>query len=465
MESKSAAFERTLDARLILSIVATATVTFAGIMVETAMNVTFPTLMAEFGIATSTVQWVTTANLLVLAIVVPASAFLNRRFRTKALFAAAVAFSLVGTLCGFFASSFAAVIAGRVLQGVGAGIAMPLMFNVISEQAPLKNMGVMMGIGSLIPALAPAVGPSVGGWIAEHLGWRMIFGALVPVLVAALVLGVFAIRQSHPTARCGFDAAGWALVAGAFASLIFATSMGSAWGWTDARTLTLFAGFALLLAAFVWRERKAKNPLIALSIFKSAGFAGGLLTLVFLQFIVLGLSFLLPNYAQLVMGAGATEAGSILLFGCLVGAALAPVSGRVLDRVGARIPTITGAACILGSCALFFAFSSDLHTLAAIWIYILFTFGQGLLVGNSMTVALGFLPAVSKPDGTAAINTLQQLAGALGTSVTTAIVDMFQQGASDMALATMAGSRASFGLLVVAAVVPLACMLRVTRRS
>jgi DHA2 family lincomycin resistance protein-like MFS transporter len=461
----SSTFERRLDARLVIAVISTAVMTFAGVMVETAMNVTFPVLMEEFSISTSTVQWVTTANLLVLAVVVPVSAYLNRRFRTKPLFVVAIAFSLSGTLCGYFAASFSAVIVGRVLQGVGTGVAMPLMFNIITEQAPLKNMGVMMGIGSLIPAMAPAVGPSVGGWIAENLGWRMIFGSLLPVLLAALVLGVISIRQSHPTDRCSFDAVGWLLVAVSFAALIFATSMGPLWGWTSVRVIALFAGFALFLVLFVRREQAAQDPLISLSIFRQRGFVGGLTTLVFLQFIVLGLSFLLPNYSQLVMGTGSTEAGTILLYGCLLGACMAPVSGRVLDKFGARIPTVTGASCVLVATALFLAFSDHLHTLRAILIYILFAFGQGLMVGNVMTLALRFLPEATKADGTAAINTLQQLAGALGTSVTTALVDMSQQGATDIALATMAGSQAAFALLVAAAVVPLVCLLRITRKE
>lgn len=463
MDTKAAETERRLDVRLVVSVISTAVMTFVGIMVETAMNVTFPTLMAEFDISTSTVQWVTTANLLVLAIVVPTSAYLNRRFPTRLLFVVAIAFSLCGTLCGYLATSFATVLAGRVLQGVGTGMAMPLMFNIIIEQAPLENMGVMMGVGSLIPAMAPAVGPSVGGWIAENLGWRMIFGSLIPVLLAALVLGFAAIRQSHATSRCSFDAAGWLLVAASFSSLIFATSTGPEWGCASPRVLALFAGFALLLALFVRREKVARDPLVALSIFKQRRFVGGMLALIFLQFIVLGLSFLLPNYSQLVMGTGAAEAGTILLYGCLVGAAMAPVSGRVLDRFGARIPTVTGATCILASTVLFFALSDHLRTLPAILVYVLFAFGQGLMVGNVMTVALRFLPEAVKSDGTAAINTLQQLAGALGTSVTTAIVDMFQQGANDIALATMAGSRAAYALLAVMALVPLVCLLRITR--
>ena len=125
---EAASFERVLDARLIMSIVAAGIMSFSGVCVETAMNVTFPTLMSEFNIGTSTVQWMTTAYLLVLAAVVPTSSYLNRRFRTKHVFIAAMCFYIAGIVCGYTAQSFPMLIVGRVLEGMGTGIALPLMF-------------------------------------------------------------------------------------------------------------------------------------------------------------------------------------------------------------------------------------------------------------------------------------------------------------------------------------------------
>ena len=145
----TSSFERVLDARLVLSVIAAGIMSFSGVTVETAMNVTFPALMAEFSITTSTVQWMTTSYLLVLATVVPTSSYLNKRFRTRSVFIAAMCFYIAGIVCGFTAVSFPMLLCGRILEGVGTGIALPLMFNIITEQAPKKNMGVMMGIGTL----------------------------------------------------------------------------------------------------------------------------------------------------------------------------------------------------------------------------------------------------------------------------------------------------------------------------
>lgn len=457
--NQATAFERTLDARLIASIVATGIMSFSGVCVETAMNVTFPTLMREFSIDTATVQWMTTAYLLVLAAVVPTSGYLNRRFKTKRVFSFAMVFYIAGIVCGMTAQIFPMLLLGRVLEGIGTGVALPLMFNIITEQAPQKHLGFMMGIGSLVTALAPAVGPSVGGWLSETFGWRAIFAALLPILVVAFCLGIFSIRQSHEVSNEAFDLPGWACLAASFASLVFAVDEGANMGWTSPVIIALFCAFAVLLALFALREHRCGHPLIHLGIFSARGYVLGLGTIVLLQFAILGLSFLLPNHAQLVAGAGQTEAGSVLLWGCLLGAVLAPVSGRLLDALGARIPILAGAVLALAATAGLALAAPHMGTLAATLIYVVFAGGQSLMYGNNMTCALGFLPAEIKADGNAMFTTLQQLAGAMGTSVCAAIVNAAQVGAtpSQMAAATAAGTQEALVVLAAMVAGSLAC--------
>ena len=141
---------RVLDARLLFSIVAAGIMSFSGVVVETAMNVTFPTLMQEFNIGTSLVQWITTGYLLVLALIIPTSAYLKRRFATRSLFTAAIASFLGGTLLAAWSPYFNVLLIGRLLQGIGTGIALPMMFNIILEQVPGERLGFMIGIASLI---------------------------------------------------------------------------------------------------------------------------------------------------------------------------------------------------------------------------------------------------------------------------------------------------------------------------
>ena len=147
--------DKKIDLKLILSIVATGIMSFSGVVVETAMNVTFPSLMEEFQIGTSSVQWITTGYLLVLAVIIPTSSYLKKRFRMKSLFMTAIILFIIGTVLAAVTPVFSLLLLGRLIQGVGTGIALPLMFN--------------------ITAMAPAVGPSLGGFIVNHFGWRIVF--------------------------------------------------------------------------------------------------------------------------------------------------------------------------------------------------------------------------------------------------------------------------------------------------
>ncbi len=458
-------FERRLDAKLIMSIIATGIMSFSGVCVETAMNVTFPTLMSEFGVNTATVQWLTTAYLLVLAAIIPTSGYLNRRFKTKQVFCFAMVFYIAGIVCGMTAQIFPMLLVGRVLEGIGTGVALPLMFNIITEQAPQKNLGFMMGVGSMVTAIAPAVGPSAGGWLSENFGWRSIFTALLPLLIVAFVLGMIAIRQSHETTTEQFDIPGWLALAASFACLIFAIDEGASFGWTSPFIIALFAAFVILLVLFVRREKTYTHPLIHLGIFSERGYVLGLGVIIFLQFTVLGLSFLLPNYAQLVRGAGQTAAGSILLYGCAVGAIMTPISGQLYDRLGSRKPILSGVLCSLVAVVCFALFAQDLPIVAIAGVYILYAFGQGAMYGNNMTCALSFLPAEIKADGNAMFTTLTQLSGAVGTSVAAAIVNAAQTGAADMAAATTTGTHNAFVVLAVSLVLSIICAHFETKRA
>lgn len=139
-----------IPVKVIAAIVATGWMSFCGVIVETAMNVTFPILMREFNVTTNMVQWMTSIYLLVVAIIVPLSAVLKSSYRTKTLFTVANLFFFSGLLVDAFALNFVLLLFDRAVQGIGTGIALPLMFNIIMEQVPQSKIGFMMGMGNLI---------------------------------------------------------------------------------------------------------------------------------------------------------------------------------------------------------------------------------------------------------------------------------------------------------------------------
>ena len=212
-------FERRLDRKLVFSILAAGILSFTGVVIETAMNVTFPSLMKEFSVSTALVQWITTGYLLVLAVVIPLSGYLKERFLMKRLFLTASGLFILGTLLGAWSPDFLLLLLGRILQGAGTGIALPLMFNIIMDQAPLNRLGFMVGAAMLVCALAPAVGPSIGGYIVSLWGWRMIFWAVLPLLLLSFVLGGLSVRQSPIFA--GLPLMPWAFCTWPFPSPVF----------------------------------------------------------------------------------------------------------------------------------------------------------------------------------------------------------------------------------------------------
>lgn len=463
---KENGFKREINAKLFLSIIATGLLSFTGVVIETAMNVTFPTLMKEFSVSLSAVQWITTGYLLVLAIVIPASAFLKKRVTGKRLFLTANIVFTAGTVFGYWSPSFPVLLFGRLLQGAGTGLALPLMFNIVMEQAPLQKIGMMMGAATLTIAMAPAIGPSVGGWIVSSYGWRMVFAALLPVLGVSFLCGIFSIRQSSALQEEKFPGRAYLLLAACFICFILGSSFAGSFGWTDFKVIALFTASILFLLRFVHHSVNAANPLIHLQIFHREKFVLSVCGLVLLQFICLGLGLLIPNFAQLVLHENAFVAGCILLPGCLLGALLAPISGKVLDKFGARIPVLSGCFFVVLALLLFNVSLPKATVILMAGIYTLFTLGQGFVAGNTMVAGLSALTAEFKADGNAVFNTLQQLAGAIGTAIVAAIISLPQtRFPDDIVASTNLGSAYALIFLLLLSVMQMVLLFLATKKE
>ena len=436
--------------KVVLSIIATGIMSFCGVIVETAMNITFPTLMEEFQVTTSTVQWLTTGYLLMVAIVVPLSATLKKRFNLKSLFLFANLSFLLGLLIDSFAPNFRILLLVRVIQGLGTGVALPLMFNIILEQVPVEKRGTMMGVGTLITAVAPAIGPTFGGIVVSSLGWRYIFVLLLPFILCSLVIGLKCIQQLHPTQCVSVDRLSIVFVVITFVGLIVGFSeFGSKVFLSLAVSGPLLIGVIGLLL-FIQRSTKIEHPLIDIRVLKVGTFGGHVFAFFVLQLSTLGMSFILPNYIQLVNGSSATVAGLVILPAAILGAIMSPISGKILDSFGARKPILTGACFILLSLIIFTMNISAMKNSLILIVYILYMFGLGLLFGNIMTSGLSQLSVAQQSDGNAILNTLQQFAGATGTSIVSAIIAISQtSGRGTQAHLTAIGSRNALLILTI----------------
>ena len=439
----------TNNTKLVGKIFATGVMSFCGVVSETAMNVTFPTLMNEFGIGTSTVQWITTGYLLVLALVITMSSYLKRNCSQRTLFLIAIMSFILATLACYAAPSFAVLMIGRMVQGVGTGIALPLMYNIILGEAPKDRIGTFMGIGMLVTAVAPAVGPVLGGFIVDMFGWRYIFLSLLPLLLLSLVVGCKLIKRSVPTERSHFHLFDYALIVVGYSTFIIALVQASSAGWVSVVVITLLVVAVVALGWFVRQSRKETHPLLRVEVLGHRNFMFALATILIAQFSVLALGYVIPNYSQIVNHTGAFTAGGLLVPGCVVGAIISPLSGRLLDKVGARIPIVAGYGFMLLSLVLFSCYGDTLSTVMFYGFYVVYTIGQGLGCPTAITFGLSQLPKELSADGNALVNSFQQLAGAMGTAVVSTIVasQQLSASASQFSEATATGSLHAFMLL------------------
>ena len=454
-----------MNSKTLRAVTATGILSFAGIVVETAMNVAFPTLMRDFHVSTSAVQWLTTGYLLVLALVIPTSSFLKRSFKTKSLFVISNLFFILGTVAAMLAPSFAIILLGRLIQGIGTGIALPLMFNIIVEQVPISKTGTVMGFANLIIAIAPAVGPTMGGFIVKMFGWRVIFLVLLPLLVISLILGMTSITQKSAIEHLKFDFISWIILAIAFSSLVFATNQASISGWLDWRVIVLLLVSVLAILGFYKYSKKPHHPLIRTNVLLNWRFDLSTIALMISQFSILGTSFLLPNFAQLSLHQNAFVAGLLLLPGTTLGIFLSLLGGKMYDVLGARKPIMLGFSLYAIATLLFSIFMPKM----TIWMIIIFfaiaIMGQAFSSGNTMTSGLHQVEDQFSTDANAVLNTVQQLAGALGTSIVATIVAEHQSTVHQIAFGTMTGVRTAFCLLFILQLVALLFTFLVTQKA
>ncbi len=419
-----------LSIKQVLAIVSAGLFSFSGVVIETATNITFPTLMNEFQVSTSTVQWMTTGNLLMMGIFIPISSYLKKRYQTKKLFLVAGMLFSLGLIIDIFATSFSILLIGRLIQGVGVGIALPMMYNIILDESPKRLLGLMMGCGAFVTAAAPAIGPTYGGLMTQYLSWRFIFIGVLPVILIAMIVGTVCIRSNCVDLHAKLDVLSFISIGISFVLLIMGFSDLDKIFEAPFKVCTCFVVGLLSLVYFSYRQKHIEEPLIQFAIFKEKSFIYHSLAIMLLQMTTLGLGLLLPIYVQIVLGKSAADAGVVLLPGAIIGAVFAPIGGWILDRFKAKKPIMSGTCFSVIAIALFVVFFKDLSYTVCIILYFIYCLGIGLVVGNTMTCALSHLTKDLQADGNATLQTLMQLSGGIGTSISAAIIAFAQNGKS-----------------------------------
>ncbi len=391
---------------------------FIGLFSETALNMALTNIMADFSINASAAQWLTTGYLLTLGILVPVSALILRWFTTRQLVIASFTFSIIGSIIAALAPSFAILLIGRIIQALGTGILLPLLMNVILLIFPIYKRGTVMGLMGLVITTAPAVGPTIAGLIVDSLGWAYIFWLSVILFIA---LGVFGVKQIDNVAtitKPKIDVLSIVLSTIGFGGLIFSLSTIAEKSISAPEVwVTLVAGIIAIML-FVVRQFTMKIPMLNLTVFKQPMFTLGTLQLFIGMLLILSTAILLPLYVKGSLLYSAALAGVILLPGSSINAILAPFIGKNFEKIGAKtLLTIGFALAFIGSILFIFSLKADAALWQVIGSHLVFFAGISFIIMPAQTNGLNQLPRQLYSDGSAVMNTLQQIAGAAGTAV------------------------------------------------
>ncbi|WP_236330022.1 MDR family MFS transporter [Paenibacillus auburnensis] len=397
---------------------------FVGMFSETALNIAISNLMDVFQISAATAQWLTTGFLLTLGILMPMTGWLLQRFTTRQLFIASLASSIVGTLIAALAFNFEMLMLARVLQAVGMGLLIPLMFNTILIVYPPEQRGAAMGFVGLVIMFAPATGPSVAGLLIEYFTWHYIFWLSLPFLIVGLLVGLKYLENVTEVTKSRIDILSVILSTIGFGGVVFGFSKAGEGegGWTSAVVVSSIIIGLIALVLFALRQNVMREPMMNLRVFKYPMYIVGLVLVLACMMIILSSMIILPMFLQNGMGLTAFAAGLMLLPGSALNGILSPRMGRLFDKYGPRGLVISGLIIVVA--ALWFFSSISVVSSVAF----LVTLHVGLMVGISMvwmpaqTNGLNQLPPELYPHGTAIMNTLQQVAGAIGTAVAISIL-------------------------------------------
>lgn len=377
----------------------------------TVVNVALAKLEAVYGVDVSTVQWAVTAYALASGITTPAAAYLEDRFSMKYVWLfAVVSFTTGSVLCGL-SPAFWVLIVGRLIQGVAGGFILPVAIGTLFRTFPPSEMGMAMGFFAIPMVAGPALGPTVGGYIVTNLDWRLVFFINVPVGILAALLAVFLMRQDTPGPVPRFDFVGAFLSSGAFALSLYGLSLVGDNGWGDLAVHLFLASGLLLLVVFIVYEATLEDPLLNVRLFAIPQFfvanaVGWVSTLA-----LFGAEFMLPLYLQNLRGLSAVDAGIMLLPQGFSVALVAPLSGRLTDKIGIKWVVVGGFALLAFNTWQMSQITMDTSYTELRWLLVI----RGVALGCSF-----------QPTTTAALSVVPPRLSTNASSLNTALRNVFQ---------------------------------------
>jgi EmrB/QacA subfamily drug resistance transporter len=417
----------------------------------TIVNIAIPGIMDGLGASLDQALWVVNAYVLVLAVLLITGGRLGDLAGKRNLFIAGVVlFTLASLACGL-AQSPVQLIAARAAQGLGAALLMPQTMAIVIDTFPAERRGAALGVWGGVAGLSTVAGPTLGGLLVSALDWRWIFFVNLPIGALVLAMSVAILPAHTRTVRHRFDIPGVLLASSALFCLTFALTEGQKHDWGPG-IKALFAAAAVLLAAFLLHQRtkQAAEPLVPFALFRDRNFAVLGLVGAAVSIGMIGMFLPMTIYLQSVLGHSALEAGLIIAPSSLVSMVLAPLAGRLSDRIGGRF-ILMGGLTLYAAGMLWFTLAAQVGTSWTAFIAPSVVLGAGIggVFAPMATEAMRYVPSRLAGAASGVNNTLRQVGSVLGSAVVGAVLqnrlaDALHEEATARSTALPEGLRAGF---------------------
>jgi EmrB/QacA subfamily drug resistance transporter len=390
---------------------------------NTVVNVALPSIQKDLGASISGLEWTVNAYTLSFAVLLVTGGRLGDLFGRRRMFLFGVV--VFGASSGLIAlaQSEAWLVGFRAVQGIGAAFMMPATLSIISNAFPPHERGKAIGTWAGVSAMALAIGPVVGGFLVENVSWQSIFLLNLPVAAVAVVVTLFATRESRDeTASQSIDYPGVAAITFGLAAMVLALVEGNEWGWGSARIVALLAVAVVGLVSFALVETRTANPMVDFRFFKSRSFLGANLVAFIVSFAMLATFFFLALYLQNVRGYSPLQAGVRFLPMTVVIIIGGPIAGRLSDKIGPR-PLMAGGL-VLNAISLFWQghLAVDTPYTNLLGAFVLMGLGMGLIMSPMSTAAMNAVDQTKAGVASGVLSMSRMVGGTFGVAVMGALI-------------------------------------------
>lgn len=400
--------------------------TFMAVLDSTVVNVALPKLMTSFGASIDKMEWIITAYMLSMAVMLPTAGWLADKFGYKRIYFFGVLLFTAGSfLCGISPNENLLILS-RIIQGIGGGALMPIGMAIVTRVFPREQRGTALGFWSIAAAASVSFGPLIGGFIIDKLSWHYIFYINIPIGFISLFATTIIQNEYKNKDSKRFDLLGFISVIFFLPFLTYALSESTAQtntlGWSSPVVLACLGISTIAFAVFITRELTTNYPLVDLRLLKNYNFAIAIFMIFIVNIGMMGSTFLMPLYLQNSMGYTALQAGAFFLPIGILQSISSPTSGIIADKINAKIPIVTGLVIM----SLSFFLNSNLSYLSEKGIItislVLRGFALGMIYTPLSTLSMFDVQREKMAQASGMYNVVSRLGGSFGVAILATIL-------------------------------------------